>query len=102
MTIQEAKEIDMVDYLSKLGHDPVKISGNSYWYLSPLREEKTPSFKVNRQTNRWFDFGDGRGGNLVDFGILYNRCSINRFLRTLDASHVAIQVNRRLYDNPSP
>ena len=36
----------MIDYLSKLGYQPAKIKNNDYWYLSPLREERTPSFKV--------------------------------------------------------
>jgi hypothetical protein len=49
MTIQQAKEMDTVDYLSGIGHVPAKISHYSYWYFSPLREEKTPTFKVNDQ-----------------------------------------------------
>ena len=77
MTIQQAKEIDMVDYLSTIGHQPIKIKEPNYWYKSPLRDEKSPSFKVNRSLNRWFDFGDGKYGNLIDFGILYHKCSVS-------------------------
>jgi hypothetical protein len=84
MTIQQAKNMDMVDYLSGLGYEPQKNSHNSYWYLSPLREEKTPSFKVNRAMNRWFDFAEGKGGNLVDFGTLYHQCTVSDFLQKLD------------------
>ncbi len=40
----QANEIDLVDYLQNAGQRPLKIRGNDYWYLSPLREEKTPSF----------------------------------------------------------
>jgi len=47
LTVSEAKEMDMVRFLSDLGHEPSKIRNNDYWYLSPLRDEKTPSFKVN-------------------------------------------------------
>ena len=90
MTIREAKEKDMVDYLSQIGHQPVKIQQPSYWYRSPFRDEKTPSFKVNRQRNQWFDFGEGKGGNLVDFGILYHRCSISEFLRKLGGSSLPV------------
>jgi len=39
-----AKQIDLVDYLASLGHQPKKVKNQDYWYLSPLREEKTPSF----------------------------------------------------------
>jgi DNA primase len=54
--------------------------------LSPLRDEKTPSFKVNKKFNIWYDHGIGRGGNLIDFGILYFRCSIRKFLEKLGGS----------------
>ena len=52
MTIQQAKEIDMVDYLSNIGHKPIKKKEPNYWYKSPLCDEKSPSFKVNRSLNR--------------------------------------------------
>ena len=41
VSLNEARQIDMVDYLSKLGHSPSKIRNSDYWYLSPLREEKS-------------------------------------------------------------
>lgn len=84
LSINEAKEMDMVDYLSKLGHDPAKIRNTDYWYLSPLRDEKTPSFKINRRLNRWYDHGLGKGGNLVDFAILYYQCTVGEFLQKLN------------------
>ena len=74
------RQTDMVSYLSKMGIEPARISGVSYWYLSPFRDEKTPSFKVNRSLNRWYDFGEGAGGSLIDFGIRYHRCSVADFL----------------------
>lgn len=79
----QAKQLDIVFYLSALGYEPAKIRNQDYWYLSPLREEKTPSFKVNRKLNRWYDHGLGKGGNLVDFAILYNNCTVKEFLQTL-------------------
>ncbi len=79
----EAKQIDLVDYLAALGHYPKKNRNNDYWFLSPLREEKTPSFKVNRSMNVWYDHGIGKGGKLVDFGILYFNCSVSNFLEHL-------------------
>jgi len=63
----EAKQIDLVDYLAALGHRPQKIRNKDYWYHSPLRDEKTASFKVNRSLNVWYDHGIGKGGNLIDF-----------------------------------
>jgi hypothetical protein len=86
LSISEAKEMDIVNYLSALGHEPTKIRNNDYWYLSPLREEKTPSFKVNRKLNRWYDHGLGRGGNLIDFGIEYHRCTFVELLDKLSCN----------------
>lgn len=80
---KDAKKIDLVDYLLKLGYQPQKISNNDYWYLSPLREENTASFKVNRRLNIWYDFGLAKGGNLIDFGIMYHKCSVSEFLGML-------------------
>lgn len=54
--------MDMIDYLKTLGFKPEKIRNNDYWYLSPLREEKTASFKVNRKLNAWYDHEVGREG----------------------------------------
>ena len=86
ISISEVKEMDMIDYLFKLGFQPVKIKGVDYWYLSPLRNEKTASFKVNRKINRWYDHGLGKGGNLIDFAILYNDCTVAEFLQKLNGN----------------
>lgn len=83
LTCEAARQIDLVDLLSCLGHDPVRIRNNDYWYLSPLRDEKTASFKVNRAANIWYDHGTGQGGNLVDFGLLYFHCSVAELLQRL-------------------
>ena len=68
MNISEAKQIRIVDYLRLLGHEPKNARGGQYWYLSPFREEKTPSFKVNDRLNEWYDFGAATGGDLVELG----------------------------------
>lgn len=73
MNCEQANQIDLVNYLHSIGHKPSKIRGND-WYLSPLRNEKEPSFKVNRNKNVWFDHGLGKGGSLIDFAIEYFHC----------------------------
>jgi len=84
---EQAREIDLVDYLASLGHQPKKISNQDYWYLSPLRDEKTPSFKVNRHKNVWYDHALGKGGDLIDFGTLYHNCSVSELLDRLSEYH---------------
>lgn len=83
MTCAQAIQIDIVEYLSKAGYQPAKIRNVDYWFFSPLRIEKIPSFKVNRKLNRWYDHGIGQGGNLLDLVILLNNCTISEFLHSL-------------------
>ena len=83
LSIEAARQIDLIDYLSKLGYQPAKIRNHDYWYLSPLREEKTPSFKVNKKLNRWYDHGLGKGGNMIDFAIQYHNCTVSELLQQI-------------------
>ncbi len=87
MNISESKLIRIVDYLSQLGHFPVKVRNDQYWYLSPLREEKTPSFKVDDRKNLWHDFGIGDGGDLIELGkYLYHTSNVSTVLSRLDGT----------------
>jgi len=80
MTIAQAKSIPITEWLSLMGHREVFTrKGYEYWYLSPFRKEKTPSFKVDGQLNCWTDFGLARlhhkpdriGGSILDFALHY-------------------------------
>ncbi|MCF0049542.1 toprim domain-containing protein [Dyadobacter sp. LJ53] len=66
-----AKSIPISEILGKLNSHPTRINGNKALYSSPLRNEKTPSFWVNQSTNRWYDFGEPAGGDLIDFVRMY-------------------------------
>ncbi|MDP1973965.1 MAG: CHC2 zinc finger domain-containing protein, partial [Sediminibacterium sp.] len=83
LSVADVKQMDMVEYLRKLGWLPIKIRTDDYRYLSPLRVEKTPSFKVNRKLNVWYDHGLQQGGNLVDFGILFYKCTVSELMQKL-------------------
>ena len=65
MNTNEAKQIRIEEYLHSLGYSPVRRQGGSLWYKSPFRDEGEPSFKVNTERNLWYDFGAGRGGNII-------------------------------------
>ena len=45
----------------------LKKEGREWRGLSPFSSEKTPSFFVNDQKGRWFDFSAGKNGNIFDF-----------------------------------
>lgn len=64
--IDNIRNRDIVSYLNTIGHSPEKSNRSSHWYLSPLRNENTASFKVDPKLNRWYDFGTGEGGDIID------------------------------------
>ncbi|SNB06294.1 toprim domain-containing protein [Flavobacterium psychrophilum] len=79
----KARDISIEKVLQNLGCEPVKTNGDDLWFLSPLRQEKTPSFKVNRKLNKWFDHGEQIGGNVIDFVIQKFGFSVSEALEYL-------------------
>jgi len=77
LSLPQINALDMVAFLDTLGYTPTRTSFPHFWYLSPLRHEKTASFKVNRKINAWWDFGIQQGGNLGRFLSLYYHCSLH-------------------------
>lgn len=85
MTTEEAKKIRIADYLHCLGYSPVKQQGVNLWYKSPFREENEPSFKVNTEREQWFDFGLGKGGNIIALAAhLYATESVPHILKRIE------------------
>ena len=78
--IKEIKSIPLATFLSQLGHEPTARKGTRLWYKSPLRQEHTPSFKVETTLNCWYDFGLGRGGNIIDLATEIYRSTDLRYL----------------------
>lgn len=79
--IKEIKSIPLASFLSRLGHEPTARKGTRLWYKSPLRQEHTPSFKVDTTLNCWYDFGLGRGGNIIDLAAeLYQSTDLRHIL----------------------
>ena len=69
----QAKKINLIEFISKIGLNYNNKNGSEYWFISPLHQEDTPSFKVDNKLNVWYDHGIGKGGNIIDFVvILYN------------------------------
>lgn len=88
MNTNQIKNIKITDYLYNTGIQPKQIKGADYWYISPYREERTPSFKVNNDLNVWFDYGTGQGGNIIDLIIkMYNLNSITEVLNHFNNSN---------------
>ena len=62
--IDAVRRMPLADFLARLGHEPVRRSGNELWYLAPYRGERTSSFRVNVAKQLWYDFGLGKGGDI--------------------------------------
>lgn len=96
MNISEAKKISIVEYLKQIGYSPVKIRNGQYWYLSPLREETTPSFKVNERLGEWYDFGIAEGGDLIELGKrMYNTNDIHTVLTMIELDSNGLVKEKR-------
>lgn len=67
MTKEQANSIPMSEILAKIGHCPIQSNDKDAWYLSPLRNERTASFHVTHNINKWHDFGSGNGGDVISF-----------------------------------
>ncbi len=86
--IKEIKSIPLATFLSQLGHEPVARKGTRLWYKSPLRQEHTPSFKVDTTLNCWYDFGLGRGGNIIDLAAeIYQSTDLRYLMRCIADSY---------------
>ena len=85
MNIKKIKQIKLQDFLTSMGCKPVKQYGVNLMYLSPLRTEKHASFKVNTEINQWYDFGIGRGGNIIALAeLLYNSSDVSYLIHQIE------------------
>ena len=81
--MNDLQNISIRDFLARRGILP-KYERNGYgMYLSPLREERTPSFKVDYVRNLWYDFGLGEGGTLLTLVMRLERCNSREAVRRL-------------------
>lgn len=92
MNIQEAKKIRLVDFLGGLGHHPVIQRGNSVWYKSPFRMEKEASFKIDLRKELWYDFGLGKGGDIITLAKeIYQTNDISLVLRCIEDKRAVLK-----------
>lgn len=81
--MNDLKNISIRQFLARRGILP-KYERNGYgMYLSPLRDERTPSFKVDYVQNLWYDFGLGGGGTLLTLVMRLERCDSREAVRRL-------------------
>lgn len=85
MNCQRINNIPFSHIFSKIGIEPTKQKNKASWYKSPFREERTASFKVNLETNTYYDFGEGIGGTVVDFWCKYKSCDVKTTIKEVSS-----------------
>lgn len=77
------KRYSIVEYLERKGIKPVRRTPSYALYRSPVREETHPSFKVDTEKNLWIDYGEGRGGSIIDLCMRMEGCTLSEAIRSL-------------------
>ncbi|MGV0937344.1 toprim domain-containing protein [Empedobacter falsenii] len=85
------EQIRMIDYLAQKNIYPINSKQNIFWFLSPFRNEKTASFKVDNYTNRFYDFGEGFGGTLIDLISKLEKLSIKEIIQKFNDNSFSFQ-----------
>lgn len=75
------ESIDIVEYISQFVE--LEEKNGEFWGLSPFKDENTPSFSIRRETNSFYDFSSGIGGNVFTFVKHYNKCSAKEAVEIL-------------------
>ena len=84
MNAKQIKEaVKIVDFLRSDGFIHSSENKNDFYFLSPLRNENTPSFKVDNDKNIWYDFGIGEGGNIIDLVCKMKNLNVSKAIQFL-------------------
>lgn len=86
--IQQIKQLSIRTYLSRRGILPARENSRCGFYLSPLREEYSPSFKVDYIRNLWYDFGLGEGGSIIDLVMRLENCDFMQAVQSLGSDEI--------------
>jgi len=84
MNSAQANKISIITYLFNQGIEPIKTGSGKAYFLSPLRGEASPSFKVDIDKNIWVDYGNNNiGGTIIDLCMLMNKTDVKGALQIL-------------------
>lgn len=86
MNCKQANEKDIIEYLIKNNHKPVKTGPNYALFHAPHRIDKNPSFIVYKNTNRWKDLARGDKGTLIDLIVIWKSVSPKEALEYVNDS----------------
>jgi hypothetical protein len=91
--VKAAREVDVKAYLQKRGFEFNK----SGFCKSPFKRDSNWSFKVYTNTNSFFDFSTGIGGDTIQLVRLMENCGFNEAVDLLTKGHYS--VYKPIYKN---
>lgn len=75
-------KVDILEYISQYADFVEKNGGN--WCCSPLNPNDTdPSFEVNTELQRFYDFSTDKYGDVLQFVMEYNHCNVPQAVNIL-------------------
>jgi len=89
MTLEEIKSIDFIAYLAKSGLHPKRNSGKHAFYLTPLGEERVPSFVVNKVNNTFRCYHSDKAGSIIDYIMAKEGMTFKEAVRFLEGDNVS-------------
>ena len=95
LSCERARAFPIERALAKLGHFPTRTNDKEAWFLSPLRLETQASFKVSKRLNRWYDHGEGIGGNVIDLICRIQHCTVSEALRIIGDDQTSFSFQQR-------
>ena len=103
LTCERARAFPIEKALARLGHFPTKSTEKEAWFLSPFRSETQASFKVSKKLNRWYDYGAGKGGNVIDLICLITKGTVKETLKIIEDDLTSFLFQQqpflKVYDN---
>jgi hypothetical protein len=111
MNVSQALEVPISRVLEILNSRSAPRKGKQQFYFSVFRSEDNPSLHVNHETNEWYDFGIGTGGDVLHLVMHYLKsCGEDhttadalRWMRNMTGSYQPTKISRpSVKDKPHP
>ena len=102
MNCEQIKEkVSIRSVLESFNQFPAKQNSNTAFYFAIDREEKKPSLCVDFVKNKAFDFGTGKGYDVVSIVQQMNQCSVSDaldYLKNFDIPENSLKMTKRESD----